>query len=73
MDSRKRSIVKTLTWRLIAVSVTMIVVYSYNKNIQESIIVSFVANGIKMLLYYWHERVWNNLSFGRRVAVKKDI
>lgn len=66
MDSHKRSIAKTLTWRVIAIFITMVAVYIYNKDVQESIVVSLLANGIKMVLYYMHERAWNNIQFGRQ-------
>ncbi len=66
MDSRKKSIAKTLTWRVIAIFITMIAVYIYNKNIKESVVVSLMANSVKMVLYYLHERVWNNVGFGRK-------
>ena len=65
MDSPKRSIIKTITWRFIAFFITMAAVYCYNSNIKESFLVSLVANAVKMILYYMHERVWNNIDFGR--------
>ena len=66
MESPKRSVVKTITWRVIAFLVTMIAVYLYNKDIKESLVVSLLANAVKMLLYYWHERFWNRIKFGRQ-------
>jgi len=65
IESHKRSIAKTITWRVIAVLVTMIAVYLYNKDIKESLIVSLSANAVKMVLYYLHERFWNKTDFGR--------
>jgi uncharacterized membrane protein len=65
MDSPKRSLVKTLTWRVIAILITMIAVYLYSKDMRESIVVSLMANGVKMGLYYLHERLWNHIHFGR--------
>ena len=66
IESHKRSIAKTITWRVIAVLVTMIAVYLYNKDIKESLIVSLSANAVKMVLYYLHERFWNRINFGRK-------
>ena len=66
LESRKRSILKTLTWRVIAFCVTTIVIYAYNKSLHKSFIMSLIANSIKMLLYYIHERIWNHISFGRK-------
>ncbi|MFQ5681329.1 MAG: DUF2061 domain-containing protein [Candidatus Omnitrophota bacterium] len=65
METHKRSIAKTVTWRVVAVVVTMIAVYVYSGDVRESVVVSLSANVIKMFLYYLHERVWNRLDFGR--------
>ena len=66
MDRHRRTLVKTLTWRFFAVLITWIVVYLYSRDVQESTVVAVIANVIKMAVYYLHERVWNNLSFGKR-------
>ena len=65
METVKRSLIKTLTWRFVAILITMIAVYMYNKNFKESVMVSLMANGVKMVLYYLHERMWNHINFGR--------
>lgn len=65
MDHPKRTLFKTLTWRVIALITTIIVVYVYSGDVKESLVVGFVANAVKMVLYYIHERLWNKSSFGR--------
>lgn len=64
-DHPKRTLVKTLTWRLIAFVTTIVVVYIYSKDAKESITIGVVANVLKMGFYYFHERVWNRSNFGR--------
>lgn len=61
----KRTLAKTVTWRIIAVSVTILAVYIYTGKIEESLIVGVSANAVKMVLYYIHERMWNRVSFGK--------
>ncbi len=61
----KRSLVKSLTWRVIAFLTTIIVVYIYSKDIKASLVVGVGANVIKIGLYYWHERIWDKSDFGR--------
>lgn len=70
--SRKRHIAKTITWRIVASITTFILAYIF---FQEHPDVIFKASGvaiaesaIKMLLYYWHERVWYLSDFG----IKRD-
>ncbi len=61
----KRTLVKTITWRIIALVTTIIVVYIFSGNASKSVIVGLVANFLKMFFYYAHERVWNRIAFGR--------
>lgn len=65
MEHPKRSMVKALTWRIIAFLVTIIAVYIYSKDIKESLVVGISANFIKIFLYYAHERLWNRSRYGR--------
>ncbi len=71
MESQWRSIVKTVTWRLIAITVTVLISYIWLQEWGSSIALALAANGIKALLYYLHERGWNRISFGR-MKVKED-
>ena len=65
MEHHKRTLVKTVTWRIIALITTIIVVYLYSGDAKESLVIGFSANALKMLFYYIHERVWNKIDFGR--------
>jgi len=65
MEQHRRTIVKTITWRLIALFTTIVVVYAYSGNVKQSFTIGLVANAIKMFLYYIHERIWNRIKFGR--------
>ncbi|MBU0571508.1 MAG: DUF2061 domain-containing protein [Candidatus Omnitrophica bacterium] len=65
MEHPKRSFVKSVTWRIVATLTTMIAVYAYSRNLQESLVVGIGANLIKFFLYYMHERIWDKTKFGR--------
>ena len=65
MDHPKRTLVKTLTWRVIALVTTIVVVYIYSGKAKESVVIGLIANFLKMLFYYVHERVWNRIVFGK--------
>ncbi|MFH1305771.1 MAG: DUF2061 domain-containing protein [Candidatus Omnitrophota bacterium] len=73
MDHPKRSFIKALTWRVIALLVTMIAVYIYSGDIKESLVVGISANLIKFFLYYAHERIWNKVHFGRKKGPEYQI
>ena len=65
MEHPRRSLLKALTWRIIAFLVTIIAIYIYSGDIKEALIVGTGANLIKIFLYYIHERIWNRIKFGR--------
>ena len=72
MESRKRSILKAVTWRVLATLVTILVVYFVTKEVALSLGVGFIDAAIKVLIYYAHERVWDRARFGRRKGIKED-
>tara|TARA_Y100000310_G_C20246699_1_gene607147 strand:- start:352 stop:591 length:240 start_codon:yes stop_codon:yes gene_type:complete len=71
-ESKRRSLAKSITWRLIAVTVTMVISYLWLGDWGSSIALSLVANAIKALLYYMHERGWNRIDFGRTKPAEED-
>lgn len=73
MEHPKRSLVKALTWRVIAFLITIIAVYMYSKDIKESLIVGVSANITKIFLYYLHERIWNRFNYGRILTPEYQI
>ncbi len=70
-ESHKRSIVKAITWRVIATATTLLVAYIWLGEWTTSIALALMANGIKAVFYYIHERVWNRTDFGRK-KVRED-
>jgi len=73
MEHPKRTLIKTITWRIIALLTTIVVVYAYSGNVRESLVIGVVANFLKMLFYYTHERVWNRIRFGRMKTPEYEI
>lgn len=65
MEHPKRSILKTLSWRSFSFVLTITIIYAYTKNIKQSVGVGAGIDIIKMILYYFHERIWNKVKFGR--------
>ena len=65
MDRHKRTLVKTLTWRVLAIFITWIIAYAFSRDIKVSTAIAIAANLIKTLCYYVHERIWNRVPFGK--------
>ncbi len=72
MESQRRSLTKTISWRIIATTVTLLVSFLWLGEWTSAIALALTANVIKMLLYYLHERGWNKISFGRHEQIKED-
>ena len=66
MDTHKRTIVKTITWRIIATLTTVIVIYIWIGDLSAALGSGLAANALKTIFYYIHERVWNRSDFGRK-------
>lgn len=44
---------------------TVLIIFAYTKNIKNAIGVGAGIDGVKIILYYIHERIWNRIKFGR--------
>jgi uncharacterized membrane protein len=66
MEQRYRSIVKAISWRITGSIDTFIVSYLITGKTALALSISGVEVITKMVLYYFHERTWNKLKFGRK-------
>jgi len=64
MDSRKRSIFKSITYRIICIISLSIITYLITRDLQEMTVIVIVFQSLQILLYYLHERGWNMTKWG---------
>jgi len=64
-EEHKRSALKAISWRIIATSTTMILVYVLTGQLELTATVGFLDVILKILFYFIHERGWNRIEFGR--------
>ena len=67
-----RSVLKAISWRTTATVITMIVSYFITGSIMMALEIGAIEMVAKMLLYYLHERAWNNISVGQEVMKPPD-
>ena len=67
-----RSVVKTISWRTVGTLDTMIVSYFVTGSLVMAASIGSIEVVTKMILYYFHERAWNKLSFGRVKREEND-
>ncbi len=60
-----RSVVKAISWRTVGTLDTMIVSYFVTGSLVMAASIGTIEVITKMALYYFHERAWNKISFGR--------
>ena len=64
LESRKRHIAKTITWRFIGTLDTMILAWIISGDPLTGLKIGFAEVITKMLLYYLHERTWYKINYG---------
>tara|TARA_Y100000593_G_scaffold93179_1_gene187114 strand:- start:1363 stop:1635 length:273 start_codon:yes stop_codon:yes gene_type:complete len=62
--SRKRHILKTITWRVVGTLDTMLLGWLVSGDPMIGLKVGALELFTKMILYYFHERAWYNFGLG---------
>ena len=65
IDLKKRTIIKTLTWRVTASLTTFLIAWILTGDLLIGISTGSVEAIAKIFLYYFHERIWNNISWAK--------
>jgi uncharacterized membrane protein len=69
LESRKRSWVKSLAWRVIGLILLAAIVYWVTGNWEEMTVITLIFHGVRVVLYYFHERIWDQITWGRVVKL----
>ena len=64
METHKRSIVKSITFRILATVITMVLVWIFTKDLTLATSVGLLEVVLKLIAYYFHERAWGCISWG---------
>jgi len=72
-DSRKRHIIKTVTWRVLGTLDTITLSWIISGDPFTGLKIGFAEVITKMMLYYFHERTWYKINYGldKRNRAKK--
>ncbi|PLX90383.1 MAG: adenylyl-sulfate kinase [Desulfuromonas sp.] len=65
-ETKKRSILKAISWRTWATITTAILVFLFTGEFALAITVGLLEVFAKMGLYFVHERLWHNVQFGKK-------
>ena len=62
-DTKKRTMVKTITWRITASLTTFLIAWILTGDILVGASIGSIEAIAKIFLYYFHERIWTNISW----------
>lgn len=65
VETHRRTVMKTVSWRIVATLTTMTIVYIFTGKFLLSLGIGGVEVVAKILFYYLHERAWNFVSWGK--------
>ena len=64
-DTPRRSLVKTVSWRITGSTATFAISYAVLGDFAVSGTIAVFQLTLNTLLYFMHERVWNRIAWGR--------
>ena len=64
-DLKKRTLVKTITWRVTASLTTFLIAWILTGDLLIGASIGSIEAIVKIFLYYYHERIWNNINWAK--------
>ncbi len=71
-EKNYRSLVKSISWRVTGTIDTFVISYIITGKVATAVSISGVEIVTKILLYYFHERAWNKINFGKVKETAND-
>jgi len=68
-DSCIRSLTKSFTWRALGVFILMSLSYIITGNLAESSLITITFHIIRVVLYFFHERLWLKVKWNGKPIV----
>ena len=65
METKRRSFVKALSWRVFATVITGTVAFALTGKARFALEIGLIDTAIKIFVYFGHERVWQRIPYGR--------
>ena len=67
-ETKERSIVKSVTYRILVILSDLIVIYLLTKKVTATIAITIFTNIASTIFYFLHERMWNFINWGKQRA-----
>jgi uncharacterized membrane protein len=73
IETRRRSLVKALSWRIVAAIITTLVVLAMTGRLEFAAKIGLIDTLVKLVIYFVHERTWNKIDYGRLRAPDYEV
>lgn len=64
-EKPKRSIAKSVSWRIVGTLDTVLISWIVTGTLSLAFSIGLIELVTKMVLYFFHERIWNNIGWGK--------
>ncbi len=64
-ESHARAWVKSIVWRILGIVILGFIAWIITDSWKEMSIITLLFHSLRIILYYFHERIWNQISWGR--------
>jgi uncharacterized membrane protein len=65
-DSTKRAFVKTVTYKIVSFTIGFLTKWAIIGDLLTALSIGVSKNIITFILYYFHERIWDKISWGKK-------
>jgi uncharacterized membrane protein len=69
-ESRLRSLVKSLIYRIASIVGTGILTWIITRDVSETVSITTITQVFLVALYYSSERIWNRINWGRTAQTR---
>ena len=67
-ENIKRSLLKTISWRICGTLDTVLISWLITGTLALAFSIGLIELLTKMILYYFHERAWNKINWGKNAV-----
>ncbi len=73
IENHTRSLVKAISWRITGTLDTVLWAFIITGKLKWALSIGLVELVSKIFLYYFHEQLWNKISFGKKNVPQDDF
>jgi len=67
-ETRQRSITKSVTFRVLVIFSDLVIVFALTRKLVDTVAITVFTNIASTVFYFLHERLWNNIGWGKQRA-----